>query len=221
VQSSPVINTYDTKQDVVGHTLNHLSECFCLAYSALCYCGQLFDDLGFMGNTDCARQILEGTYDYPPDTNIWTKKILQEAHYIFSQMSGAEIATTITTEDFQNFWQWVDERTSYSLSRITFLRYKAVALHPILVAMHAAYLTACAHKSVPLVRWRIGLTVLLEKVVGNKFVHKLRAICLLEADFNWINKVIFAKRMIRMAIENNLIPGKCFSKKVAIGSMQS
>jgi hypothetical protein len=35
--------------------------------------------------------------------------------------------------------------------------------------------------------------VLLEKVAGNNFVHKLRAICLLEADFNWINKIIFAK----------------------------
>jgi hypothetical protein len=55
--------------------------------------------------------------------------------------------------------------------------------------------------------------VLLEKVIGNRFVHKLRAICLLEADFNWINKVIFAKRMIGLALQNNLIPGKCFSKK--------
>jgi hypothetical protein len=84
VQSGPVINTYDTKQDVVGHSSNHLSECFCLAYSALCYCRQLFDDLGFMGDTDCAQQILEGIYDYPSDTDIWTKKILQETHYTFS-----------------------------------------------------------------------------------------------------------------------------------------
>ncbi len=100
VQSSPVINSYDTEQDVVGHTFSHLSKCFCLAYSVPFYCGQLFDDLGFMGDTYCAQQILKGTYDYPPDTNIWTKKILQEAHYTFSQMSSAETATTITTKDF-------------------------------------------------------------------------------------------------------------------------
>ena len=55
--------------------------------------------------------------------------------------------------------------------------------------------------------------MLLEKIVGNNFVHKLRAICLLEADFNRINKVVFAKRMIGSALEINLIPGKCFSKK--------
>ncbi len=67
-----------------------------------------------------------------------------------------------------------------------------------LLAMHAAYLSACSRKGVPLACWGIGLTVLLEKVVGNNFVHKLRAICLLEADdFNWINKIIFAKLVIR------------------------
>jgi hypothetical protein len=43
-------------------------------------------------------------------------------------------------------------------------------------------------------QWGIRLNVLLEKVAGNNFVHKLRAICLLEADFNWINKIIFAKQ---------------------------
>ncbi len=58
--------------------------------------------------------------------------------------------------------------------------------------------------------------MLLEKIVGNNFVHKLRAICLLEADFNWINKVVFAKQMIGSALERNLIPGKCFSKKDSI-----
>jgi hypothetical protein len=148
MQFSPVINTYDTKQDVVAHTSGHLSEHFCLAYSALCYHGQLFDDLGFMGDTDCAKQILEGSYNYPLDTGIWTKKILQEAHYTFSKMSGTEIAATIITEDFQYFWQRVDERTSSSFNGITFLHEKAVALHPMLAVMHAAYLMACALKGV-------------------------------------------------------------------------
>ncbi len=32
------------------------------------------------------------------------------------------------------------------------------------------------------------------------FVHKLRAICLLKADFNWWNKLIFAKRMMQHTI---------------------
>ncbi len=159
------------------------------------------------------QQILEGTYEYPPDTDIWTKKILQEALFTFSRMSGAEVATMIMTKDFQDYWQCVDERTSSLFSGVTFLHYKAASFHAMLSAMHAAYLTACAQKGIPLTHWGIGLTVLLEKVVGNNFVHKLRAICLLKADFNWINKIIYAKRIIGFALENNLIPGECFSKK--------
>jgi hypothetical protein len=213
MQSGSVTETYDTEDEVVGHTSDHLSKRFCLAYSAPCYCGKLFDDLGFTGYTEGTQQILEGTYDFPPDTNIWMKKILQEAHYTFFHMSGTKIAIFVTTEDFQDFWRRVNEGTSSSFSGITFLHYKAAASNPMLSAMHTAYLTVCARRGLPLAQWGIGLTMLLEKVAGNNFIHKLRAICLLEADFNWINKIIFAKQMIGLALANNLIPGKCFSRK--------
>jgi hypothetical protein len=82
-----------------------------------------------MGDTECSQQILDGTYKYPPDTDIWTKKILQEAHHTFIQMSGIEISMLVTTEDFQNYWQEVDERTSSSISGATFSHYKAAAFH--------------------------------------------------------------------------------------------
>jgi hypothetical protein len=70
-----------------------------------------------------------------------------------------------------------------------------------LLAMHATYLSACTRKGIPLAHWGIGFTVLLEKIVGNCFVHKVWVICLLEANFNWINKVVFAKRMMGSALE--------------------
>jgi hypothetical protein len=136
VQFGTVVKmSYDTKQEFVVHTSNHLSHRFHLAYSASCYQSQLFDDIGFMGDTDCSQQILERTYEYPPDTNIWTKTILQEAQHTFSQMSGTEIVTTITTKDFQDSWQCVYERTSSSFSSITFLNYKAFASHSMLSAI--------------------------------------------------------------------------------------
>ena len=118
-------------------------------------------------------KIHDGTYDYPLDTNVWTKNILQKAQYTFSQMSGVEIATTVTTEDFSYYWQKVNKQTSSSFSGITFSHYKAAAFNPMLLAMHTAYLTACARKGIPLARWGIGLTVLLEKIISNNFVHKL------------------------------------------------
>ncbi len=44
-------------------------------------------------------------------------------------------------------------------------------------------------------------------------MHKLRAICLLEADFNWWNKLIFAKQMMKQAGQEGCIPQECFAKK--------
>ncbi len=167
----------------------------------------------FHGDTECSKQILEGSYEYPPKTNVWTNKILQAAHYTFSHMSGAKIVTTISTMDFQQYWIKVDKWTSSSFSGVTFLHYKVAASHSMLSAMHAAYLSACAWKGIPLAHWGMGLTVLLEKISDINFVHKLRAICFLEADFNWINKVLFAKWMIGSALERNSIPGECFSRK--------
>jgi hypothetical protein len=51
-------------------------------------------------------------YEYTPNTKVWTKKILQEAHYTFSRMSSAKIATTISTADFQQYLIKVDKWTS-------------------------------------------------------------------------------------------------------------
>jgi hypothetical protein len=97
-----------------------------------------------MGDIECSKQILEGLYEYPPNTNVWMKKILQEAHYTCSHMPGAKIATTISTVDFQQYWIKVDNWTSSSFSGVTFLHYKAAASHSMLLAMHTAYLSACA-----------------------------------------------------------------------------
>ena len=133
VQSWPLVTTHNTEAAVVEHTTsNHLSESFRQAYSAPCYHGQLFDNLGSMGDTECLQHILEGTYGYPSDTDIWTKKILQEAQHTFLHTSGEGIATTISTADFQQYWRRVDERTSSSFSNVTFSHYKAVASHSML-----------------------------------------------------------------------------------------
>jgi hypothetical protein len=56
-------------------------------------------------------------------------------------------------------------------------------------------------------------TVLLEKTRGNNFIHKMRAICLLEADFNYFNKTIFARRMTASAQDKGQIPAECYAKK--------
>jgi hypothetical protein len=79
--------------------------------------------------------------------------------------------------------------------------------------MHAAKLTLAATMGIPLARRGNGLTVLLEKVFGNIYIDKMRAICLLEADYNWLNKFVFAKQMMDRAFKEEIIPAEQFAKR--------
>ena len=54
---------------------------------------------------------------------------------------------------------------------------------------------------------------MLEKITGVALVNKLRAILLMEADFNFHNKLIFGKRMLEVARANDVIPGEQFSEQ--------
>ena len=55
--------------------------------------------------------------------------------------------------------------------------------------------------------------VMLEKIVGVALVTKLRAILLMEADFNYHNRLTFLSCMMDLARLHNMIPEEIFSEK--------
>jgi hypothetical protein len=50
-------------------------------------------------------------------------------------------------------------------------------------------------------------------VFGNIYIDKMRAICLLEADYNWLNKFVFTKQMMDRAFKEEIIPAEQFAKR--------
>jgi hypothetical protein len=52
-----------------------------------------------------------------------------------------------------------------------------------------------------------------QKVFGNIYIDKMWAVCLLEADYNWLNKFVFAKQMMDKAFEGDVIPAEQFAKR--------
>ena len=54
---------------------------------------------------------------------------------------------------------------------------------------------------------------MLEKIAGVAIVTKLQAILLMEADFNYHNKLIFGKRMMDLARRHGIVPEEIFSEK--------
>ena len=65
----------------------------------------------------------------------------------------------------------------------------------------------------PLERWLHGILLLLQKEIGNIDIDKLRFIILFEADFNWLLKMIFSKRLMARAIENDTLPQEFYAMK--------
>jgi hypothetical protein len=67
--------------------------------------------------------------------------------------------------------------------------------------------------AIQLERWLRGLSVMLEKTLGVTLVSKLRAILLMEADFNTTNKIVYGDRMMTNVRKCNLMPEEIFSEK--------
>ena len=54
---------------------------------------------------------------------------------------------------------------------------------------------------------------MLIKIAGLALVNKLRAVLLMEADFNMHNKVVFGKRMLDAVRAKGVIPDEHYSNK--------
>ena len=53
------VETHETEEGIFGEVSKNLSKRFRLAFTAPCYSGELFDDIGFIGDTAAANAILE------------------------------------------------------------------------------------------------------------------------------------------------------------------
>jgi hypothetical protein len=205
---------YASQEGVEREGVDHISRRYKTAQGApIIQDPHLHQDFGYLVDTDAADWVLCRTYDYPADMDPYTKLLVQDAHHIFSRMSKEEVVDFVTTTDFQQFWLHADEQIQSSKSGIHFGHYKAVACDRFFLALQAAKLTLAATTGIPLARWGNGLTVLLEKVFRNIYIDKMRAICLLDADYNWLNKFVFAKRMMDRAFQEDIVLVEQFAKR--------
>jgi len=174
---------------------------------------KLLEQLGYLADTDIAQQLIEGKFDIPDDVDDATALILEEISSIGVKLTNGEISITITAEEFRYFWKRIKERTASSYSRIHYGHYCAAAHSDKISSFLAKKITLIARTGCAPERWSYGLTIMLEKIAGIALVNKLRAILLMEADFNFHNKLIFGKRMVEAAREQGIIPAEQYADK--------
>ena len=170
-------------------------------------------ELGFLGATQAAEQILNGTYIFPPGTDAHTIGLLKQLGAAANSIRANSCQATISAEDFIRYWNGRKEKTSSSFSGLHFGHWKAAAQSKNLSTIHAKSIELAFATGTPLERWVIGLSVMLEKKPGVIDVDKLRAILLMEADFNFANHLFFGKRLRASAEKHNIFPDDTFGSR--------
>ena len=207
------VKVVDTKEGMEDSASRFFMDRFSAADSADVCNGALFELLGYSANTETAVEILEGRFVPPADTPASTRLILEEVGRIWAKMGTSEVDIVVTREDFQYYWRRKKERTSSSYSKVHIGHYASCAHSDFLSEVLAKKLTLITSTGATPERWASGLTVILEKVAGIALITKMRAILLMEADFNFHNSLIFGKRMLDLARDMGMVPDELFQDK--------
>ena len=186
---------------------------FTLAGEAPICNGTLFEEFGYTASTPASKAVLDGTYMAPTDTDTATKELFAEIPATCRIIPENTVSAGITPTQWWQFWQIVNEETSLSESGLHFGHYSVGCKSDLTTHYHAARVSVTLVHAIQLKTWSWGLSVMLEKTLGVTLVTKLRAILLMEGDFNATNKIMYASRMIQTARGHHLIPEEIFSKK--------
>jgi hypothetical protein len=175
--------------------------------------GILFQDFGYLANTPASKAILDGTYLPPSDLDTATKELFDEIAAIRKIIPKDSVSLVITPAQWKRYWAIVNEKISSSESGLHFGHYIVGCKLNIIAHYHAARVTMILAHAIQLKRWSRGLSVMLKKMLGVTLVTKLRAMLLMEVDFNASNKIIYGVGMMEQAREYNLMPDEIYSKK--------
>jgi hypothetical protein len=189
-------DTQHTMQEAVFDNVHRKR--FFLAEAAPIYQDPLCGLFGYNSDTETAREILAGTYDYPKYFDTATKELCQECTCLREIIPEGLIDTAITTDRWKSQWRRRKESMSSSESGLHFGHYIAGAQSDIILCMHASKATLVINKGEVLERWAQGLSVMIKKIPGCALITKIRSILLMEADLNATNKEIFGIRMLEL-----------------------
>lgn len=120
------------------------------------------------------------------------------------------VKNNITSENFINYWKGSREKTSSSFSGPPFGHWKAASFDQYIAFSHAKSIELVFRAGLPLNRWKVGLSVMLENIQEVTSADKLRAILLMDADFNFGNNLLFESRMVQTAGAAKVLPDDSF-----------
>jgi len=175
--------------------------------------GKLRGMFGYNADTVAARAVLDRKFEFSDEFHEATRRICESVADFRETIPQDSVDRIITREIWQQKWKKKREETSSSVSKLHFGHYITGADSDTISDFHALKVSLALVHGIAIGRWSKCLCVMLEKIMGVKLINKLRAILLMEADFNAANKIVFGERMLDNARKYKLMPEEIFSKK--------
>ena len=166
-----------------------------------------------MANTPASKAVLDGTYHPPADSDRATTELFSEIASIRRIVLKDSASPVISPEQWMQYLAAMNEETLSSESGLHFGHYIVGSKSDIVAHYHAARVLVVLAHAIQLERWSRKLSVMLEKTLGVTLVSKLRAILLMEADFNASNKILYGVRMMQNARAYQFMPEEIYSEK--------
>ena len=143
-----------------------------------------------MANTPAFKAVLDRTYQPPLNSDQATAELFDKIAAIRRIVPKDSASPVILPEQWKRYWAVVNKETLSSELGLHFGHYIVGCKSEIVAHYHAAQVSVVLAHAIQLERWSRGLSVMLEKTLGVTLVSKLRAILLMEADFNASKKIL-------------------------------
>ena len=149
------------------------------------------------------EEVVHGTYHPPSYLHPTTRDILL---HFKREPQVQEIDFSTTFDDFKNFVKKSKEKTGTSPSGRHYGHYKALLQGGVeyLETIHDI-LELALQNNIILRRWRNTTTTLIEKEPGVPYVHRMRAIHIIEAEVQFLAKNFYVTKLMKGAEKNGLI----------------
>ncbi len=171
---------------------------------------------GWFAETDLSNQILQGTYH--PDTINVDPSVHSIIPFLAKPSGVSDIQSTITTEQYTHEWKKGREFTATGLSGIHFGHFKASCKDMYLLELDRWMAEVSLQTGYSLNRWKRGIDVMIPKKTNSLRADQLRTIVLLEADFNFLNKIM-GKRIMQNAEQAKSVAREQFGSRKAKGAI--
>ena len=208
-EHSPDDLTWETvvdRQEIERHIAAYNRDSFRAASESPCGHGIVYDALSYTSLTPEAAALLKK--EIPPE---WYGDDMQFREFLASFATPAcvhgrdPIDTVLTDADVLKCFKSWKETTSTSPSGRHLGHYKSLVQHPVLLDSFVKFMNIVIARGIAVPRWCTATSVMLEKDPGNPRVHRLRIIHLFEADFNFFLKLQWGHRLVRRAVELDLL----------------